>query len=277
MRALKDANAIRAELQPGRKLVAVGAGYIGLEIASVAAALGLEVTVLETAPRVMARVVSDEVSQFYADYHAERGVRIICGAGVSAFHGTDRVNEIESSSGERYACDVAIVGVGIAPEVELATAIGLSCQDGIPVNEFAQTEDPRIVAAGDCTSHPNAFAGRTVRLESVHNAIEQAKTAAQSLLGEAQPYEQVPWFWSDQYDLKLQIAGLSGDHDAVIIRRHPADNSFSACYLRDAQLIAIDAVNSPQDFMFGRKLIAADTKITVDQLAEPGNSLKEFF
>jgi len=275
LRTLADADAIRTELIPGRKLVVVGAGYIGLEIASIAAKLGLEVTVFEAAPRVMARVVCKEVSQFYEDYHSAKGVEILCGTGVSAFQGGDHVTAVRTSTGQLHPCDIVVVGVGIKPVVELASEIGLHCEDGIHVDEYARTSDPCIVAAGDCTNHPNVFTGRSIRLESVHNAIEQAKTAALSLLGEAQSYQQVPWFWSDQYDLKLQIAGLSGDHDEIAIRGHPKSNSFSACYLRDRRLIAIDAVNAPQDFIFGKKIIAAETKVTAERLADSDTNFKD--
>jgi 3-phenylpropionate/trans-cinnamate dioxygenase ferredoxin reductase subunit len=275
LRTLKDADAIRAELVPGRKLVTVGAGYIGLEVASIAATLGLEVTVLEAAPKVMARVVCAEVSQFYYDYHSSKGVEILCSTGVSEFQGADHVTAVKSSAGQRHPCDIAVVGVGIEPVVELASGMGLGCEGGIHVDEYARTGDPSVFAAGDCTNHPNVFAGRSIRLESVHNAVEQAKTAALSLLGEAQSYEQVPWFWSDQYDLKLQIAGLSGDHDEVVIRGRPEDNSFSACYLRGRRLMAIDAVNAPQDFMFGKKIITAKTKVEAEQMADPATSFKD--
>ena len=274
LRTLADADAIRAELVPGRKLVTVGGGYIGLEIASIASTLGLEVTVLEAAPRVMARVVCAEVSQFFFDYHSASGVEILCDTGVSAFHGANRVTAVETVTGQRHSCDLAIVGVGIEPVVDLAANAGLSCQDGIEVDDRARTQDANVVAAGDCTNHPNPFAGRRIRLESVHNAIEQAKTAALSLLVEPQPYAQVPWFWSDQYDLKLQIAGLSGDHEQVIIRGNMDDSSYSACYLRAGKLIAIDAVNAPQDFMFGKKVIAAEISVTPEQLADSATSLK---
>ncbi len=273
LRTIADADSIRAELARGKRLVIVGAGYIGLEVASIARGLGADVTVLEAAERVMARVVCPEVAAFYHRYHREAGVKINCDTSVAAFHGQARVDSVETTSGERISCDLVVAGVGVAPRVELAEASGLNCEDGIQVDEHARTADPRIVAAGDCTNHANPFAGRRVRLESVHNAIEQAKTAAMSLLGESHPYAQVPWFWSDQFDLKLQIAGLSGDHDRVVIRGDPDDNAFSACYLRDGRLIAIDAVNSPRDFIAGKKLIAAEVSVDPDQAADPATAL----
>ena len=273
VRTIADADSIRADLAPGKKLVIVGAGYIGLEIASVATSLGVDVTVLEAVDRVLARVVCPEVAQFYLDYHFEAGVRIHCNTGVTAFHGRTGVDAVETTTGRRFSCDLVVVGIGILPEVGLAEASGLSCDNGVRVDDHARTDDPNIVAAGDCTNHPNPFAGRRIRLESVHNAVEQAKTAALSLLGESEPYAQVPWFWSDQFDLKLQIAGLSEDHDQVIVRGNPDDNSFSACYLRAGKLVAVDAVNSPRDFIFGRKLIAAEAVVPPEQLADPATSL----
>ncbi len=276
VRTIADADAIRAKLEPDKKLVTVGAGYIGLEIASIAATLGVDVTVLETADRVMARVVCPEVSKFYLDYHTRAGVEIHCNAAVAAFHGQNRVDAVETAAGQRFSCDLVVVGIGIVPEVGLAEAAGLNCENGIVVDDLARTEDPNIVAAGDCTNHPNLFAGRRIRLESVHNAVEQAKTAALSLLGESRPYAQVPWFWSDQFDLKLQIAGLSQDHDQVVIRGSRDDNSFSACYLRAGKLIAVDAVNLPRDFLFGKKLIANEAVIDPAQLADSAKSLGDF-
>ncbi len=276
VRTITDADSIRAELAPGKKLVIVGAGYIGLEIASVATSLGVDVTVLEAVDRVLARVVCPEVAQFYLDYHSEAGVRIHCNTGVTAFHGHTGVDAVETTSGRRFSCDLVVVGIGIVPEVGLAEASGLTCDNGLHVDDHARTDDPNIVAAGDCTNHPNPFAGRRIRLESVHNAVEQAKTAALSLLGESQPYAQVPWFWSDQFDLKLQIAGLSEDDDQVIVRGNPDDNSFSACYLRAGKLVAVNAVNSPRDFIFGRKLIANGSVIAPEQLADSATSLSDF-
>ncbi len=273
LRTTADADAIRAEFLPGKKLVIVGAGYIGLEVASIAATLGVDVTILEAADRVMARVVSVETSHFYLNYHSSAGVKIHCDSSVAAFHGRDRVATVETAAGRRFSCDIVVAGIGIMPEVSLAEASGLKCDNGIHVDDHARTDEPSIVAAGDCTNHPNPFAGRRIRLESVHNAIEQAKTAALSLLEKSQPYAQIPWFWSDQYDLKLQIAGLSGDHDQIIVRGNPKENRFSACYLRAGRLVAVEAVNSPRDFIFGKKLIAAEVVVTPEQVADSAVSL----
>ena len=175
---------------------------------------------------------------------------------MSSFAGDTRVSGVSTSDGREYPCDLVIVGIGIVPETELAAQAGLACDNGICVDENACTSEPLIYAAGDCTSHPNAVLGRRLRLESVHNAIEQAKTAAKSLLGEPAAYAQVPWFWSDQYDLKLQIAGISAGYDRVALRGDPAQRKFAAYYLREGRLIAVDAINSPKDFLAGKRLIA---------------------
>lgn len=268
VRTIADADAIMEAIAPGKRLVIVGAGYIGLEVAAVAVQRGLHVTVLEAMDRVMARVVSPEVSRFYADYHLAAGASIHCDAVVARFSGEQRVASVETEQGERFPCDLVIVGIGIEPHGELARAAGLAFDDGIVVDEFACTEDPHVLAAGDCTNHPNALTGTRVRLESVHNAIEQAKTAASTMLGEPKAYDDVPWFWSDQYDLKLQIAGLSHGFDEIVIRGTPQDNSFAVLYLKAGTLIAVEAVNSPREFMLGRKLIGARAAVTPEQLAD---------
>ena len=268
VRTIDDVDRIRAELKPGARIVIVGAGYIGLEIASVVAELGFDVTVLEAAERVLSRVMCAESAQFFADYHAAHGVRIRCATQISEFHGRDSATEVVSSGGQRFPCDVVIVGIGIVPNVELAARAGLPCDNGIRVDACARTRDPRIVAAGDCTNQPHPFLGRNVRLESVNNAIEQAKAAALSLLGQEQPFADVPWFWSDQYDLKLQIAGVAIDYDRVVQRGDMRTRSFAMYYLRQKQLIAIDAVNSPRDFMQGKKLLASRIEVPVEQLAD---------
>ncbi len=224
---------------------------------------------LEAADRVMARVVSREVSEFYERAHAEAGVEIHCGAAVRELHGATRVESVEIADGRRFKCDAAIVGIGIVPNVELAQSAGIECANGISVDEHARTADDNIVAAGDCTSHPHPLYARAIRLESVQNAIHQAKVAAGSLLGTPSPYSEAPWFWSDQYDLKLQIAGLSQGYDDVVVRGDPATRSFAAYYLARGRLIAVDAVNSPREFLQGKKLVAAGLVIGADRLRDP--------
>jgi 3-phenylpropionate/trans-cinnamate dioxygenase ferredoxin reductase component len=268
LRTIDDVDAITASLAPAAHVLLVGAGYIGLELAAVARQRGYEVTVLEAADRVMSRTVSVEVSAFYETCHRAAGVAIHCGAAVKALHGATRVTGVETTDGRTFACDVLIVGVGIVPNVELAADAGLPCSNGIVVDELARTADPHIVAAGDCTNHPHPLLDRRVRLESVPNAIHQAKVAAATLLGTPTPYSEVPWFWSDQYDLKLQIAGLSTGYDEVVVRGDPAARSFAAFYLRGGQLLAVDAVNSPKEFIAGKKLVANRARIAPDVLRD---------
>ena len=275
LRTCDDSQAIAADLGPGKRLVIVGAGYIGLEVAAVAVSLGAEVLVLEAADRVMSRVVCPEVSAFYETRHRAAGVDIRYGATVVALHGDGAVDAVEIDSGESFSCDVVVAGIGIDPRTELAADSGLDIDNGIVVDEFARTKINNVLAAGDCTSHPSAHAGRNVRLESVHNAIEQAKTAASVFVGEKVAYAQVPWFWSDQYDIKLQIAGLSGDHDNVVLRGDPDSGQFAACYLRNGLLSAVDAINSPRDFIGGKRLIEARSRVDANRLADASVNLAD--
>ena len=275
LRTIADVNSIRAELKNRKHAVIIGAGYIGLEVAAVIRQLGLDVTVVEMADRVMSRVVSAEISDFYQIEHTSHGVKLRLSTGITAFRGSDRINAVEIADGERVPADFAVVGVGIVPNTELAADAGLIVDDGIVVDDQCQTNDSNIYAVGDCTAHPNAIYNRQLRLESVHNALEQAKTAASNICGNEAHYSQVPWFWSDQYDLKLQIAGLSTGYDDVIIRGNPADRSFACLYLKDGRLIATDAVNSPRDFLQSKVLIAGQLRIDRDKLADANVQLKD--
>ncbi len=275
VRNVADVDRLSEAVRPGNRLVVVGAGYIGLEVAAVAATKGLKVTVLEAVDRVMARVVCPEVSQFYLDYHTRSGVDIRCGTMIDSFVGKGQVEAVSAAGGEQFPCDLVIVGIGIEPVVEPASGAGLDCDNGIRVDGYARTDDKAIVAAGDCTNHPSLLYGHRVRLESVQNAIDQAKVAAASLLDDDQPYDTVPWFWSDQYDVKLQIAGLSQDHDQVVLRGEPVTNSFAAFYLREGNLLAVDAVNSPREFMLGKRLIMQRAAPAPEQLADPATDLVE--
>ena len=276
VRTIDDVDGIRASLKQGARIVIVGAGYIGLEIASVMAELRFDVTVLEAADRILSRVMCAESAKFFADYHASRGVAIRCATQVAEFRGRDSVTAVASAAGETFPCDLVIVGIGIVPNVELAERAGLHCANGISVDACARTRVPEIVAAGDCTNQPHPFVGQNVRLESVNNAVEQGKAAALSLLGQERPFADVPWFWSDQYDLKLQIAGLAIDYDQVVQRGDMRAGSFAMYYLRRQQLVAIDAVNSPHDFMQGKKLLANHVEIPVERLADLQTDLTRF-
>jgi len=275
LRTIDDVDGIRARFAPGARLVVVGAGYIGLEVAAVAAVAGLNVTVLEMAGRVMSRVVSPAVSDFYEAEHRRHGVNLRLSEGVSGFEGEDRVEAVVTATGERVPADFVVVGIGIEPVTELAADAGLACDDGILVDEYCRTGADGVYAVGDCTRHPNGIYGRQLRLESVHNALEQAKTAAAGICAEPTAYNQVPWFWSDQYDLKLQIAGLSEGYDQVVVRGDTAARSFACFYLAQGRLLAVDAVNSPREFMLAKPLIAAGATPPPQALADPGVSLKE--
>jgi 3-phenylpropionate/trans-cinnamate dioxygenase ferredoxin reductase subunit len=268
LRTIEDVDRIRDHFRPGAALVVVGAGYIGLEVAAVAVAHGLKVTVVELADRVMARVQAPELSEFMARVHAAAGVEIRCNTGIRQFTGESRLHGVVTSDGTELPADLAIVGIGILPNVEVAEAAGLVCNNGIMVDEYCRTSDPDVLAAGDCTNHPNALLGHRLRLESVHNAQEQAKTAAATILGQLEPYTQIPWFWSDQYDLKLQIVGFSGPGQQAVVRGDPESRSFALFYLDRGRLTAVYAVNSPREFMLSKKLIAQNARPDPAQLAD---------
>jgi 3-phenylpropionate/trans-cinnamate dioxygenase ferredoxin reductase component len=225
----------------------------------------------------MNRVTCAEVSSFYEAEHTRRGVRIICNASVRAFEPgpTRRVRAVVCEDGTEHAADVVVVGIGIVPADELAQDAGLECANGIVVDQHCRTTDPDIFAAGDCTSHPNIHYGRRMRLESVDNAFEQGATAALNMLGVPTPHDKVPWFWSDQYDLKLIIVGICQGYDAVVLRGSPAARSFSACYLYRGELVAVDTVNNPKDQMAARKLVAARARPDPARLTDISVALKD--
>ncbi|MFQ5982084.1 MAG: NAD(P)/FAD-dependent oxidoreductase [Woeseiaceae bacterium] len=275
LRTIEDVDRIREEFGPDRRLVIIGAGYIGLEVAAVATQLGLDVTVVEMLDRVMSRVVSPPVSEFYQKEHADHGVKLLLSTAIRAFSGDGHVHAVDLADGTQIPADLIIVGIGVVPNTELAADAGLEVSNGIVVDDRCRTTDPDIYAIGDCTYHPSELLGRPVRLESVHNALEQAKTAAAILCGEDQRYAEVPWFWSDQYDLKLQIAGLSQDYDQTVIRGDPSERSFSCAYLKGGRLIAVDAINRPKDFMQSKKLIAEKAVIDADVLGRADVELKD--
>lgn len=278
LRTIADAERIRAACLHGGRLLIVGGGYIGLEVAATARELGMEVTVLEMAERLMSRVTCPEVSAFYAAEHARRGVSIRCNEQVRALHGderTGRVRSVLTESGGEYPADVVLIGAGVAPADELARAAGLECENGIVTEAHCRTSHEAIYAAGDCASHLNRQYGRHLRLESVDNAFEQGTTVALNLMGNETLHDKLPWFWSDQFDLKLVIVGVAQGYDTVVMRGAPAARSFSACYLRGGELIAIDTVNQARDQMAARKLIAAHVRPDPRRLADPAVALKD--
>ncbi|MFQ5563277.1 MAG: NAD(P)/FAD-dependent oxidoreductase [Parvularculaceae bacterium] len=274
LRTMADSDALRPLLQAGKRLVVVGAGYIGLEVAAVARKAGLEVTVLEMADRALQRVTGPEISSFYRDLHAGAGVDLRLGAQLSSFEGSDAVEAAQLETGEAVGCDLVLVGVGAAPAIGLAEASGLEVENGVKVDEYAATRDPAIWAAGDCTNFPSPLYGRRLRLESVPNAIEQAKAAAANMAGRSTVYDAVPWFWSDQYDVKLQTAGLCESADERVLRGDPKDRRFACWYLKEGRVIAVDAVNDPPSFLIGKRLIGARARPSVKTLADPAQDLK---
>ncbi len=275
LRNIQDVTAMQEYMYEDKRLVIIGAGYIGLEVAAVAAGKGLQVTVIEMAERVMSRVVSEQVSEFYQAEHRQQGVNLMLSTGLAGFSGSAALEQVELTDGTSVAADFVLICIGVIPNVELAVDAGLDVDNGIRVDDRCRTSDASVYAVGDCTNHPNSILGQRLRLESVHNALEQAKTVARNICGDDLQYAQVPWFWSDQYDLKLQIAGISHGYDRTVLRGDPASRAFSCLYLRDGQLIAIDSINSPKDFMQSKALIANHAAINPDTLANVSVALKD--
>ena len=275
LRSINDSNNLKDQFQKGKSLVIIGAGYIGLEVAAAAVKKGMRVTVVEMENRVMSRTVDPIISDYFDTLHRNKGVEIILGSALEKFEGKAFVEKVVCTDGTTLDADSVVVGVGILPNQELAESAGLRCNNGILVNEFGRTEDPSIFACGDCTNHPNFYVNKNIRLESVHNALEQAKTVALSLLGKPEKYDQVPWFWSDQFEEKLQIVGLSGDHDKTVVRGSIEENFFMLFYLKRGELIAVDSVNNPKDFLISKKLVANKLKISSDVLGDQSVDLKD--
>ncbi|MHA4855117.1 NAD(P)/FAD-dependent oxidoreductase [Rhodococcus sp. MSC1_016] len=273
LRTAADVEMIRTSATPGRRVVIVGGGYIGLETAASLRALDLEVTVLEATGRVLERVTAPEVSAFFDRIHREEGVNIRTGARVEALSGDGRVREVILASGESIPADLVIVGIGVEPNTELAAAAGLVVDNGVVIDDQTRTSDPDIVAAGDCASHDMARYGRRIRLESVPSAGEQAKVAAATVCGKSKKIAALPWFWSDQYDLKLQIAGLNTGYDEVVLRGDPTrDRDFTCFYLRAGELIAADCIKRPRDFMFSKRVITQQLPIDRAELVLAGSA-----
>ncbi|WP_422020896.1 NAD(P)/FAD-dependent oxidoreductase [Roseibium sp.] len=255
LRSIGDVDAIRDRLSKSQNLVIIGAGYIGLEVAAVARALGKDVWVIEAQDRPMKRVVSETVSGFFAKLHSDNGVQLRLNTGIEALEGGEAVESIKLSNGDSVPADLVLVAVGAEPNDQLAADAGLDTDNGVLVDGAAQTSDPDIYAVGDCTRFYSGRYSRSVRMESVQNAIDQAKIAAQALLGQDVDYDPLPWFWSDQYEIKLQIAGLSEGYDKTIVVGAPAAKKFYVAYLKDNALIAVDSINSPRSHMMARRVI----------------------
>ena len=271
VRTLADVDAMKAEFVAGRQLVIVGGGYIGLEAAAVAAKLGLDVTVLEMAPRILQRVAAPETSDYFRNLHSAHGVKILESTGLERLLGDTRVNGVRLSDGTELPADFVIAGVGILPGTALAEAAGLQIENGIKTDEHGRTSDPHIWSAGDCASFP--WQGGRLRLESVGNAIDQAEIVAENILGAAKSYDAKPWFWSDQYDCKLQIAGLNTGYDNIVTRG-PDGDSVSFWYFKGDTLLAVDAMNDPRAYMVGKRLIEQGKSPAKAALADPATEMK---
>ena len=275
LRGLDDAEKIKSNLEFSNNLVIVGAGYIGLEVAAIATEKGIAVTVVEMADRVMNRTVDPQISDYYQRLHENNGVSFKFNASLEEISGDDKPDLVLCSDGTEIKADTVIIGAGIVPNVEIAEESGITCNNGICVDEFGRTNVEDIFACGDCTNHPNKLLNKSLRLESVHNAMEQSKTVAAFLSNNPNEYNQIPWFWSDQYDHKLQIVGLSGEHDRVTMRGKMEDSKFMLFYTLNSELIAVDSVNNSKEFLICRKLVANKVRIEPEMIADPSFNLND--
>ena len=276
LRDSADVTAIKAKIETAKSAIIIGGGYIGLETAASLRKKGLSVTVLEAMPRILQRVTAEEMSSFYKRIHTEEGVAIAENVVASEITAQGEQLAVLTKCGKTLTADMVIIGIGVIPNVQLAEAAGLETGNGIAVNEFCQTTDPDIYAAGDVTWHYNPIYDAHIRLESVPNATEQGKVIALHLTGSLKPYSSLPWFWSDQFDLKLQIAGLSTGFDEIVIRGDiKTSRSFAAYYFKEGQFIAVDAVNAPRDFMFGKMSLTKGVNLDQSKLVDPDLNLKD--
>ena len=275
LREIADSDAIRNAMGEGARLVVVGGGYIGLEVASVAARKGALVTVIEMESRLMSRVVSPEMSAWYLELHREAGVDVRTGLSVSGFEGNGRVARVRCADGTAFDADFVVAGIGITADDALASAAGLEADDGVLVDEYGAASEAKVWAAGDCTRHPSRLYGGRVRLESVHNAMSQAKVVAANICGKETPYDEAPWFWSDQYDAKLQIVGLAQGADERVVRGDPAGGAFTVFHLCGGTVVAAETVNGMRDHLVCRKLVGAQARPSRDALADPEVALKD--
>lgn len=276
--SIADADALRATLVPGQRLAIIGGGYVGLEVAASARKLGADVVIVERESRLLARVACEPLSNFFSDYHRSHDVEILTSAIIQSLEcgARGRVRAILLADGRRVACDTVLVGIGALPRDELAASAGLACDGGIIVDAEARTSDARIFAIGDVTRRPlSHYDNRIVRLESVPNAIEQGKQAASTILGRPAPQPEVPWFWSDQYDIKLQIAGMPLDSDRFVIRGDPARGHFAVFHMKNDRIRAVEAVNAPSEFLAGRQLIANGRSIASARLQDLTVTMKQ--
>ncbi len=271
LRQLDEVDRIREDMKEAQSICIVGGGYIGLEVAAVAVSAGLTVNILEMESRILQRVTNAEMSAFYHRLHTSRGVKLHTNTTCTGFAGDARIQSVLCGD-HTIAADMVIVGIGILPNTELAEQAGLQCGNGILVDDHCRTSDPDIFSAGDCTNHPNPILARRLRLESVPNAMEQARTAAANMLGGDKTYASVPWFWSDQYELKLQMVGFSADGETAVIRGNPEELHFATFYLAQGKVVAVDAVNSPKEFMVAKRLYGLE--VNAEALADTEIDLK---
>ena len=275
VRNLADVEAMRAEFIEGRKLVVIGGGYIGLEAAAIARKFSVEVTLVEAAPRILGRVASEKTADFIRNLHTSHGVKIIEGIGVASMENTGgKISTVVLENGDEIAADFVIAGIGIIPGSALAEAAGLDCDQGILVDENSRTSDKDIFAAGDCARF--FYQGNLIRLESVQNAIDQAENVALSVVSQLEPYVPKPWFWSDQYDITLQIAGLNFGYDDTVVRAGSSDTTQSVWYYQGDQLISVDAMNEPRAYMIGKRIIESGKNLPKDVVVDPDSNLKEW-
>lgn len=275
VRTRADADAMKAASVAAKQIVVIGGGYIGLEAAAVMRKAGKKVVLLELLDRVLARVAGEELSRFYEKEHRDHGVDLRLGVSIEAIEGDDRVTGVRLMGGEVIPADLVVVGIGIIPAVDPLIAAGVEGDNGVLVDRFCKTSAPHIYAVGDCAAHQNDFAeGAIIRLESVQNATDQANVVAKSICGNEIAYNAVPWFWSNQYDLKLQAVGLSTGHDQTVVRGDVAGRSFSIIYLKNGRVIALDCVNATKDYVQGRALVNAGISATAEQLADIATPLK---
>ncbi len=276
LRSLDEAVILKERLKNAQDIVVIGGGFIGLELAAVVCSLGKSVTVLEALPRLMSRAVAPLISEFYRELHTSKGVKVVCGASVSEMQGSGgKVRGVLLSDGTQYSADLVLIGVGVVPNDELARNAGLRTANGVAVDEYLQTDDENIFAIGDCAEHPCEFAGARIRLESVQNAADQAQCVAAAIAGRRCAYRALPWFWTDQFEIKLQMAGISNGHDCVVARGTAESRKLSVFYFKEGRLIAIDSINRPLDHMMGRKLIANRVPLTPEQAADENVDLKK--
>ena len=274
LRGLEDSKAIREYLGDASEMVVIGGGYIGLEVASAARQLGLEVTVIERLSRLLSRVTTPPISDFYHDLHREHGVNVLLDESVVEIEGEDKVTGVQLESGESIPAQLVLVGIGVRPNQQLAEAAGLDCSDGILVDMDCRTSDERVYGAGDC-ARTVVSDETSLRIESVHNALVQAERIAADIVGDDKPAFDPPWFWSDQYDIKLQTVGLFNDYTDIVIRGDVNEKKFSVLYLRDDELIAVDAINDPMSFMAGKQLFKKGIAVSQDEASDPDVNLKD--